>query len=75
MKEQSHKQEMAAAIRGDFARLRRRGIVATIGSREPEASPVSDRQPHEEASEAVETPHQPIPDGTRSRARRLFGRR
>ena len=26
MKEQSHKQEMSAAVRGDFARLRARGV-------------------------------------------------
>lgn len=32
MKEQSHKREMAAALRGDFARLRERGVAATIGA-------------------------------------------
>ena len=32
MKEQSHKREMAAAVRGDFARLRQRGVVPTIGT-------------------------------------------
>jgi hypothetical protein len=28
--EQSHKQDMAAALRGDFARLRARGVATTI---------------------------------------------
>ncbi len=30
MKEQSHKDEMSAAIRGDFQRLRDRGVAATL---------------------------------------------
>ena len=30
MKEQSHKDEMSAALRGDFARLRDRGVAATL---------------------------------------------
>lgn len=32
MKEQSHKHEMAAALRGDFARLRARGVEAMLGA-------------------------------------------
>ena len=34
MKEQSHKDEMCAALRGDFARLRERGVAVTLGPRE-----------------------------------------
>ena len=30
MKDQSHKDEMSAAIRGDFQRLRERGVAATL---------------------------------------------
>lgn len=30
MNEQSHKDEMAAALRGDFARLRARGVEPTL---------------------------------------------
>lgn len=30
MKEQSHKEEMASALRGDFARLRSRGVATTL---------------------------------------------
>ncbi|MDH4345287.1 MAG: hypothetical protein OEW31_03020 [Thermoleophilia bacterium] len=30
MSEQSHKREMAAAVRGDFARLRQRGVATTL---------------------------------------------
>ena len=37
MKEQSHKDEMSAAIRGDFQRLRDRGVAATLAPRDEEA--------------------------------------
>jgi hypothetical protein len=33
VKEQSHKDEMSAALRGDFARLRDRGVSATLAPR------------------------------------------
>ncbi len=36
MKEQSHKDEMSAAIRGDFQRLRERGVAATLALRDEE---------------------------------------
>jgi hypothetical protein len=32
VKEQSHKDEMTAALRGDFARLRARGVDAIFGA-------------------------------------------
>ena len=37
MKEQSHKDEMSAAIRGDFQRLRDRGVAATLAPRDEDA--------------------------------------
>ena len=43
MKEQSHKDEMSAAIRGNFRRLRERGVAATLAPRDadrPERAPV-----------------------------------
>jgi hypothetical protein len=77
VKEQSHKHEMAAALRGDFARLRARGVDATIGASEPlESSPVAPHalsgQPSEPGEEAVEREAVPA---ARSSAWRLLGRR
>ena len=42
MREQSHKDEMSAAIRGDFQRLRDRGVAATLAPREEEAPGAAD---------------------------------
>ena len=72
MKEQSHKDEMSAAIRGDFERLRERGVSATLAPVEPpdEPEPVDepcDTEPGEHADEAVQ-PDRPGLFG------RLFGR-
>lgn len=41
MKEQSHKDEMSAALRGDFDRLRERGVAVALApaEREPEPAP------------------------------------
>jgi hypothetical protein len=39
VKDQSHKDEMSAAIRGDFQRLRDRGVAATLAPRDDEAEP------------------------------------
>ena len=47
MKEQSHKAEMSAALRGDFERLRARGVSAAL-------VPQDEPEPDEEPS-AVET--------------------
>ena len=44
MKEQSHKDEMSAAVRCDFERLRERGVSVTLAPREtapPEPKPVT----------------------------------
>jgi len=38
VKEQSHKSEMSAAIRGDFRRLRERGVAVTLAPRDDQAS-------------------------------------
>jgi hypothetical protein len=62
VEEQSHKQEMSAAVRGDFARLRARGVAPTI-TRE-EAQPTSGR-----GDEPVPSP------GRRRRRLGLFWRR
>ena len=42
MREQSHKDEMSAAIRGDFQRLRDRGVAATLAPRDEEAPGAAD---------------------------------
>jgi len=42
VKEQSHKDEMSAAIRGDFQRLRDRGVAATLAPRDEEAPSAAD---------------------------------
>ena len=42
MKEQSHKDEMSAAIRGDFQRLRDRGVAATLAPRDEDAPSAAD---------------------------------
>lgn len=56
MKEQSHKREMAAAIRGDFARLRERGVTPTIGT-EATADAVDAAEPSpDRPDEATEPP-------------------
>jgi hypothetical protein len=39
VKEQSHKDEMSAAIRGDFQRLRDRGVAATLAPDDPAEHP------------------------------------
>ena len=64
MKEQSHKDEMSAALRGDFQRLRARGVAATLVPHESAAhapEPVADDAavPAEEPAPAVEPPTPP----------------
>jgi hypothetical protein len=72
VKEQSHKDEMSAALRGDFARLRGRGVAATLAPRVPEApqpaaaEPAETAEPDEtaetEAPAAEEKAEQPVAD-------------
>lgn len=45
MKEQSHKDEMSAALRGDFERLRERGVALTLNPSEPEPDIERDPEP------------------------------
>ncbi len=64
MKEQSHKDEMSKALRGDFERLRERGVSATLSPREtqtPEPEPVEAAAPPVESppKPAVEPPEPP----------------
>jgi hypothetical protein len=55
LKEQSHKQEMSAAVRADFARLRARGVTTTISQDEALdlETPVTEQTPPLEAAEAT----------------------
>jgi hypothetical protein len=65
VKEQSHKSEMSAAIRGDFERLRERGVAATLAPRDdgtPE--PVELVPEHEEPAVTVLPTAPPELDGT-----------
>lgn len=83
MKDQSHKDEMSAALRGDFERLRERGVSTTltapVGSgpdAEPAAADVAPEQVREEIE--LDIPVEVGPDGVepagRGRFARLFGR-
>jgi hypothetical protein len=56
VKEQSHKDEMSAALRGDFARLRDRGVAATLV---PHDAPATDGP---EADAADPSPVEAAPD-------------
>ena len=58
MKEQSHKDEMSAAIRGDFQRLRERGVAVSLVP--TDAEPVADAASQEE--EPLPTDAEPVAD-------------
>ncbi len=61
MKEQSHKNEMSAAIRGDFQRLRDRGVAATLAPRPDEApAPPATADLRPELPELVEVARPPV---------------
>ena len=47
MKEQSHKDEMSAALRGDFQRLRERGVAVELAPQEPGSEPEALTEPEE----------------------------
>jgi hypothetical protein len=57
VKEQSHKDEMSAALRGDFQRLRERGVAATLSPVDTPAEPVAapSVEPHDERAPEDET--------------------
>lgn len=65
MKEQSHKAEMSAALRGDFQRLRARGVSAALVPQdelEPDQeSPVVEAAPPVVRDEPADTPAEPAP--------------
>jgi len=48
VKDQSHKHEMSAALRGDFQRLRDRGVATVLAPR--------DEEPHTQAAPAAAPP-------------------
>jgi hypothetical protein len=76
VKEQSHKDEMSAALRGDFQRLRARGVAAALVPQEHEEAdgdelPASEetrrRVPDEPVPAAVESaPDEPVPAAAES---------
>ena len=65
MKEQSHKDEMSAAIRGDFERLRGRGVAATLAPRDEEtpdnACDESTQETESSAPGGGALPKRPVP--------------
>ena len=70
MKEQSHKEEMSKALRGDFERLRDRGVASILAPRDDEPSAGLDGAPVavERSAEDVHQPAPPIPEGPEARA-------
>jgi len=67
VKEQSHKDEMSAAVRGDFARLRDRGVAATLAppaadstTSAPEPMPAAPVPPAPEPAAAEPPPPAPV---------------
>ena len=82
MKEQSHKDEMSAALRGDFERLRERGVATTLSLAEhhaepadPEDLPVAEEAVAEEpAVEPSTAPAEEAPPDRTGVFARLFGR-
>ena len=63
MKEQSHKDEMSKALRGDFERLRDRGVATTLARRdEQHAQPTPDEPEPFEEPELIEPEGEPEPD-------------
>jgi hypothetical protein len=69
VKEQSHKDEMSAAIRGDFQRLRDRGVAATLARRDEDAPgavdvivDVDQEEPEPAVAEVVTAPAEPVPE-------------
>ena len=88
MKEQSHKDEMSKALRGDFERLRDRGVATTLAPRDdsqhPQTTPdgpdsfdepeLTEREPEPVTRPSLDTPVAEA-DGSRSGwLDRLLGR-
>ena len=80
MKEQSHKDEMSAALRGDFARLRQRGVSATLAPAEQPAPRDDEAESgDDDAAESVSEETVPSPETAPEPERpgilgRIFGR-
>jgi hypothetical protein len=69
VKEQSHKDEMSAAIRGDFKRLRERGVSATLvpheaAMPEPEVPSASAEPAVEDDRDADQAPPTSVTEAT-----------
>jgi hypothetical protein len=64
VKEQSHKEEMSAAIRGDFQRLRARGVSAALVPQE-DAEPPERSEPPESPEPEPPPAEQPAAHGPR----------
>jgi hypothetical protein len=67
VKEQSHKREMQAAVRGDFARLRARGVPTTLSVDDDTPAPADAEHPPPTRSDEP-----PAPATRPSAIRRLF---
>jgi hypothetical protein len=64
---------MSAALRGDFERLRKRGVASTLSPAEDEPEPRPSAEPHEEHVPTAAPEDEPAP-GRSSVFGRLFGR-
>ena len=63
MKDQSHKDEMSKALRGDFERLRDRGVATTLAPKDEEhAQPAPDEPESFEELEPELTEPEPMPE-------------
>jgi hypothetical protein len=60
VKEQSHKDEMSAALRGDFERLRERGVAATLAVRVDEPQGEARTPPDAEPTPVAEPSPPPL---------------
>lgn len=69
MKEQSHKDEMSAALRGDFQRLRERGVTTTLSPGETEVVEAVETE-----LEVIEPEEEPEPGSAPGWLGRLLGR-
>ena len=62
MKDQSHKDEMSKALRGDFERLRDRGVATTLALKDEEHAQRAPDEPESfDELEPVPTESEPIP--------------
>lgn len=61
MKEQSHKDEMSRALRGDFERLRGRGVSTTLAPRDDDPVPQVDAAVTEEVAAEAPSSDEDVP--------------